>query len=666
MKVENPIKRNRENEKGAAMIMALLISFLLLTASAGLLLESSMNAANVTDAVAEQQAYHAAESGIQSAVHVLRCQKNANPGCADIVANPLIDEDADATATINQINYSRAVDPLTSNTTGEEADIPRLSRWLGYNETCGADDALCVALNQPGFAYSLEIDDPDNVSSFVSFSIEGRLYENDWVTGDPVSERFTKTYYASPLDPTNTLTITYTAPPAVADVDMSDANLDTSFGTFTITRAGTGAIVSSDNRFEIPVRMTRPYDAVKSVRGWIRHTTAANEIPKIIFDSQTLTLVGSAMTLNLTAAPSSGWSAVQIIPPDPDDPPERIGYEGQPSLGANVIGGNMTPPEPVRLFIKSTGYGPRGAKKELQAILQKNFFNGLTAPAALTLVGPHRTGPQTLNPGAPVDEPVSHFFFNLGQSSVLQYSGVDQASTDIIPPIGTNNPQSLECVEDYVLNIPRTDSDIQCSDSYPGGATPFNGSVQGTISDVTVDMPYWLRTPQALDREIHKLALTAKASGRFFAAGEEPTSWGDFATGSGITFVDGDVELGQGISGDGGGILVVTGALTLKGSFSFKGLIIVKDAGGLLRSGGGGGPGVTGEISGNVVVAPYANSHIVDRIVDGVEIDDPAGIFLAPHYDMSGGGNSNLQFNSAHLQAGLQAVSNFVLGVMEK
>src|SRR5687767_8491119 len=99
MNVEKPIKiRDRKNEKGAAMIMALLISFLLLIASAGLLLESSMNAANMTDAVAEQQAYHAAESGIQSAVHVLRCQRNTNPGCGDVVANPLYDTGAAATA----------------------------------------------------------------------------------------------------------------------------------------------------------------------------------------------------------------------------------------------------------------------------------------------------------------------------------------------------------------------------------------------------------------------------------------------------------------------------------------------------------------------------------------------------------------------------------------
>src|SRR5215217_7037957 len=126
MKKDNSTVRNRDSEKGSALVMALLICFLLLVASAGLLLESSMNTQNVTDAIAEEQAYHAAESGIQSAVHVLRCQKNQNPGCADVRANPLIVPSASPTASPNQIDYKKALDPLTSNTTGQTADPPRL------------------------------------------------------------------------------------------------------------------------------------------------------------------------------------------------------------------------------------------------------------------------------------------------------------------------------------------------------------------------------------------------------------------------------------------------------------------------------------------------------------------------------------------------------------
>jgi type II secretory pathway component PulK len=73
------IQKNRENEKGAAMVMALMMSFLLLVGSAGLLLESALNTQNVTDATAEQQAYNAAESGIQSAINVLRGNTVPNP-----------------------------------------------------------------------------------------------------------------------------------------------------------------------------------------------------------------------------------------------------------------------------------------------------------------------------------------------------------------------------------------------------------------------------------------------------------------------------------------------------------------------------------------------------------------------------------------------------------
>ncbi len=70
--IELPQNRCRKNERGAALVTVLMISFLLLVAVGALLLETSMNTANVTDATAEQQAYYAAESGIQTALNVLR------------------------------------------------------------------------------------------------------------------------------------------------------------------------------------------------------------------------------------------------------------------------------------------------------------------------------------------------------------------------------------------------------------------------------------------------------------------------------------------------------------------------------------------------------------------------------------------------------------------
>src|SRR5258706_14740021 len=126
---KRPVKktRNRDNEKGAVMVLALLVSFLLLVARSGLLLESALNTQNVTDATAEQEAYNAGESGIQSAVNVLR---------GNVVPNPLIDASKPTTDPANKINFVKALRMSTSNVSSDTSASPRLSRWIGYDGTC--------------------------------------------------------------------------------------------------------------------------------------------------------------------------------------------------------------------------------------------------------------------------------------------------------------------------------------------------------------------------------------------------------------------------------------------------------------------------------------------------------------------------------------------------
>ena len=86
----------------------------------------------------------------------------------------------------------------------------------------------------------------------------------------------------------------------------------------------------------------------------------------------------------------------------------------------------------------------------------------------------------------------------------------------------------------------------------------------------------------------------------------------------------------------------------IHGNFSFNGLIIVTGAAGVDRRGGG-----NGTLQGNIVVAPYDLANL------------SAG-FLPPLYDLSGGGNSGVVYNSSSVANGMVAVSNFVLGVAEK
>src|SRR5688500_5557493 len=142
--------KNRKNERGAALVTVMMVSFLMLVAVAGLLLEASMNTANVTDATSEEQAYYAAESGIQSVVDGLRHHPRPSP-LIDPTKSPY--PPLPNAHEANEIDYLKAVSRETSNqcvqtdlTTcvatsagsypdplDREPNEVRLSRWLPYN-----------------------------------------------------------------------------------------------------------------------------------------------------------------------------------------------------------------------------------------------------------------------------------------------------------------------------------------------------------------------------------------------------------------------------------------------------------------------------------------------------------------------------------------------------
>ena len=573
--------KNREGEKGAALVMVVMITMLLLAAVGGLLLEVSMNTANVTDATAEQQAYNAAESGIQSSINVLR-------------GNVILDPTKPVNDPVNEINFRKAVTVSTSNESGDTSGVARLSRWMNYNYTPGgttlADRVTLIpaADYEPrnGYAFGVTVFDPDNTGNIITYKVQGRLYdsnptENKWKT-TPVTF--------------NGVTISYNAPvtnPKTLNVSSGAANTD--YGSFKVE--GEGTLPPDGVRFEIIVTMTAPYSVSRGIRGYVKAKDPITEDNlnqvQFDFDSQVSQLMGSTITL--------------------DNDPMTVDGTGSLEVGAN-----MTQAEPFRVVVSSVGYGPRGAKKVLEATIQKNFFNGMTAPATLTLVGP--------NSKDGVDA-----VFHPGSSAVTEYSGQDVASSILIPPIGTTNDDLLNVVLDETSG---------------GGSPPFNGTITGTSANVDSEMPFWLQNPSNLDGTIQSLKLTAQKSGTYYASGETPTVVGDNATARGLTFVNGDLTLTPTMGG--GGILVVTGTLTLHGNFNFNGLIIVTGAGGIERSGGG-----TGTLQGNIIIAPY-------------DKDDLDAGFLPPKYDLSGGGDSDVIYNSSSVANGMVAVSNFVLAVAEK
>ena len=81
MKVYEPndLVKTREGERGAALIVAILLSTLLLAAGGTLILTTSLTGTNAVDSTAEMQAYYAAEAGATQALNVLHRNVESNP-----------------------------------------------------------------------------------------------------------------------------------------------------------------------------------------------------------------------------------------------------------------------------------------------------------------------------------------------------------------------------------------------------------------------------------------------------------------------------------------------------------------------------------------------------------------------------------------------------------
>jgi hypothetical protein len=115
---------------------------------------------------------------------------------------------------------------------------------------------------------------------------------------------------------------------------------------------------------------------------------------------------------------------------------------------------------------------------------------------------------------------------------------------------------------------------------------------------------------------------------------------GDYDKG-GFTFVDGNCELDGG-----GGLLVVTGNLVIKGNDDFRGIIMVMGNGRVTRSGGG-----NGNVLGSWIVARFNLN---------------GGGFLAPTFDADGGGTGRFQFDWDAIVMANQAVGLSITGITER
>jgi hypothetical protein len=123
------ITHGRRGERGAALVMSLLIAMLLLAAGGALIATAGMTVSNAVDSTAEAQAYYAADAGLQAALTVIRRNR---AGANGLEANFHTFACGTAAACTN--------------------DGDNLSQWLG-----GATVTLSAS---PALSYSVTVTDP--------------------------------------------------------------------------------------------------------------------------------------------------------------------------------------------------------------------------------------------------------------------------------------------------------------------------------------------------------------------------------------------------------------------------------------------------------------------------------------------------------------------------
>ena len=342
-----PEKRNRtkaEGESGMALPTILLITFLLLTASIGLITAVTSNTKNTSDTLSETKAYYSAESGIQAAVNILRNQS---------------------------INYKDAV----NNTNGD------LSTWQAQNwqsPDCGSTCGYSIGDENSG--YTIKVSDPDDSQTSIAFSTD----TTDTVGNSSSGFSFTGLTFSPTLridaltpDPNNYSTIEWvpnSPNPTVPLLFSGNPSVINDLGSFKLTNVGTGAPMKL-LYFRINMRLVAPDNPTWVIKGKI--DTAGT----ITFTSAAYRMIGSDLWL----CGSTGTCPTTA----PAAPVKSLTPAGANSSSLTGYAVKLTPKEPQRLVIMSKGYGPSGSRKELQALIHKSFFPLVPPAAGILMNGPN-------------------------------------------------------------------------------------------------------------------------------------------------------------------------------------------------------------------------------------------------------------------------------------
>jgi len=330
-------------------------------------------------------------------------------------------------------------------------------------------------------------------------------------------------------------------------------------------------------------------------------TTASSNLPT---DTSTTFRLSGWLNYNYTPAGAPNPDRVVLSPATGYTPQTGLAYRVEVSDPDNFP---VASGEPPRLLLRVTGYGPKGATKNLELIINRSNF--IFSPLATLLV-------------ISADDGTTRITFDSGSSNSKQYSGHDHYSgpggSGILPAFGATHPLDTAIMADPTK--PATVADPKAQ-TFPKSS-----------------LPTWLQSADNARLFLAEQKANAISQGGYFStfSGVAGTS-----AAPAFTFVDGDCSL------DGGaGLLIVTGNLLMNGNPNFDGLILVLGGGTVNRDGGG-----NGEVYGAMVVARF-------------DLAGP-GDFLAPVFLTNGAGNSTIQYDSRALQRALNLSGPLTQGIHE-
>lgn len=565
--------KNRAGEKGAALVTMLLVSILMLGAGGALIMTTMMSSTNAIGSTPEMQAYYVAESGMQSALNVLR--GNAKP--------TLVNAD--------RISFRTAIIPSISN--GGNTGSPRLAGWLPYNNPADASSLVPITVGSVTGGYRLTVENMDPNSHIVEFTTSAIIDGSDSAT--PYQKTF------GTVGGTDEVTIRYSGQGSTnlsPDPNDFPLTLDSALGSFVIERPLSSTaddVVIAKTGFEMTITQSLPWAATTILEGTFEgEVDAAATTVKVTFDKASVRADGTTYALNLAGG-------TQVL---------DLSYSSSPSTTS--VPARVTSPDPKRLLLKSYGFGPQGAEKRLELMINKANFE-FEMPGGTTLRGP--------------DDCSSPLVLDTGSSGTKIYSGVDAAGVEPQRPAFAVMPCDQAAAE---AGIKKPDTVVD----------PEVGLLGDDDTDPgTVETPSFLDTADRARAYLNALQAKAQSLGRYFNPGTGETTISDSVNASQFTFVDGDCTLH-----DGAGFLVVTGKLTMRGDTNFKGVILVLGEGVVERDGGG-----NGEIYGGITIASFGRA---------------SGDFTAPTFETNGGGNSTIQYDSSALKSALGSGQN-VSGIRE-